>query len=405
MRKLLFVIMSLAFCTAYGQVTNTDTVTNEPLNSVANIIAGNSAQRVTLGTYAQIDYNQPLGDTVKHNGTMDVHRLVVFMGYKFNDRAHFVTEIELEHVKEIFVEQAFLNYRLDNKGMLNLRTGLLLIPMGIINEYHEPPTYNGVERPNLDGKIIPTTWREMGAGFAGKLDNVSLRYQLYVVNGFNGYDGSGTFRGSDGLRKGRQKAAESFISSPNFSGKVDWYGMKGLKVGLSGYFGSSQSKAFEGLDASDATASSTADSTVLGIAMYGLDARYNKGGFQARGQFIYSTLTNSSAYNLFTGADVGSAMKGYYAELGYDVLRLIKKNVKQQLILFGRYENYNTHDEVVDVQPGVSLKNDAYNRTDITLGFGYKIAYGAVLKGDYQILSNAAGGEISQLNFGVGIWF
>ena len=146
MKRLLSAAIAFSAYSISAQVANTDSLTNEPLNSAANIIAGNSSKRITLGAYAQLDYNQPVGDAVRHNGTLDVHRLVVFMGYKFNERTHFVTEIELEHVSQIFVEQAFLNYRLDNKGLLNFRAGLLLVPMGIVNEYHEPPTYNGVER-------------------------------------------------------------------------------------------------------------------------------------------------------------------------------------------------------------------------------------------------------------------
>ncbi len=107
--KNLLVIGALMLSTnTIGQVTGTDTTTNEPLNSVANIIAGNIRKGVTLGAYAQIDYNQPFGNTIRKNGNLDVHRLVTFMGYKFNDRTHFVTEIEIEHVKEVFVEQVFL---------------------------------------------------------------------------------------------------------------------------------------------------------------------------------------------------------------------------------------------------------------------------------------------------------
>jgi len=93
-----------------------------------------------------------------------VHRLVIFIGHKFNDKLSFFSEIELEHVKEIYVEQAFLEYKLTS--WMNLRGGLVLIPMGIVNEYHEPPTFNGVERPNLDKYIVPTTWREIGLGLA-----------------------------------------------------------------------------------------------------------------------------------------------------------------------------------------------------------------------------------------------
>ena len=156
--------------------------------------------------------------------------MVLFFGYHFNDRTTFVTEIEAEHVKEFSIEQAFVNYNIN--PAINFRAGLLLIPMGIVNEYHEPTTFNGVERPNSDKYIIPSTWREIGAGLAGKLEFAAVRYQFYVVNGFNGYDSGGTFRGTDGLRKGRQKGAESTMSSPNLSAKVDFYGINGLKVGF-----------------------------------------------------------------------------------------------------------------------------------------------------------------------------
>ncbi len=400
-RSVLFIAATLSIYSAYAQVANTDSLTNEPLNSSANIIAGNSSKRITLGAYAQLDYNQPFGDTVRHNGKLDVHRLILFLGYKFSDRAHFVAEIEIEHVKEVYAEQAFLNYRLDNKGLLNFRTGLLLIPMGIINEYHEPTTYNGVERPNLEAMIVPTTWRELGAGFAGKFDNASLRYQLYLVNGPTSYDGGGKFRGVDGIRKGRQKGAESIISSPNIASKLDYYGIKGMKLGLSGYFGNSQSSLFDGVDESDLNAMWAARASEVGIAMGGFDVRYNIKALQVRGQLIYCSLSGTNAYNSLTSSDLGSSMMGYYGELGYDIMSLIKKDSEHNLILFGRYENYNTHFTIDDA----TLKNDAYNRTDITAGFGYKVAPGAVFKIDYQLLSNAAGGKLNQFNFGVGIWF
>lgn len=383
-----------------GQVTGTDTTTNEPLNTAENIIAGNISKGITLGAYTQIDYNQPFGDIVKRNGKLDVHRLVMFMGYKFNDRTHFVSEIEFEHVKELYVEQAFLSYRIDEK--LNFRAGLILIPMGIVNEYHEPPTYNGVERPNLDSKIVPTTWRELGAGFSGKFDDLSLKYQLYILNGFNGYDGSGKFRGTDGFRNGRQKGANSFMSSPNLSTKIDYYGILGLKLGLAVYYGKSQSSLYDGLAMDDVNAVKTADSSIVGITMLGFDARYQNKGFEARAQYILAYASNTGQYNTFTGNDLGSQMTGYYVEAGYDVLRFFN-TAGSELMVFARYENYYTH---ADVEEG-TIKNDAYNRTDVTIGLGFKVADGAVFKADYQLFKNAdtSTDNTNQFNLGVGIWF
>ena len=385
-----------------AQVVSTDTTTNAPLNSIQNILSGNGAKRITLGGYGQIDYNQPLNDTARSNGKMDVHRMVIFMGYKFNEKATFVTEIEMEHVKEIYVEQAFLNYKI--KDPINFRAGLMLIPMGIVNEYHEPTTFNGVERPNVDGKIVPTTWREMGAGFAGNIDGLSLKYQAYVMNGFLGYDGAGKFRGSDGFRKGRQKGAESTISSPNFSTKVDFYGIRGLKIGAAAYLGNSQSTAYNGLIDSDTTgALARADSTVVGVSMFGFDLRYQYKAFQMRGQVITASISNAGEYNTFTGKDLGSSMMGYYGELGYDVLSIFKKDAKEKIILFGRYEFYDTHAKV----PTGTDKNDSYARTDVTFGVTYKVSNGAAFKADYQIFDNNAEGNTpsKQINFGVGVWF
>ncbi len=389
-------------CSLSAQVRGTDTTSNAPLNSAQNILSGNGAKKITIGGYGQIDYNQALNDTASANGKMDVHRMVIFMGYKFNDRVQFVTEIELEHVKEVYVEQAFLNYKISEP--INFRAGLMLIPMGIINEYHEPTTFNGVERPNVDGKIVPTTWREMGAGFAGNIDGLSLKYQAYVVNGFLGYDGGGKLRGSDGFRKGRQKGAESTISTPNFSAKLDYYGIKGLKIGAAGYFGNTQSKMYDGLlDADTTGALARADSSIVGINMFGFDVRYQFKALHVRGQFITAAIGNSSEYNTFTGKDLGSSMMGYYGEVGYDVLSIFKKDAKEKIILFGRYEFYDTHAKV----EGDLEKNDSYARTDMTFGVTYKVSNGAAFKADYQIFDNKAEGNTpsNQINFGIGVWF
>ncbi|TAL63252.1 MAG: hypothetical protein EPN85_00585 [Bacteroidetes bacterium] len=378
------------------------TKSNEPFNAVSTIIEKPHENPLVIGAYGQLDFNQQFGDTARHNGILDVHRMVIFMGYKFNNRTHFVTEFEFEHVNEVLVEQAFLNYKLAR--WVDIRAGLMLIPMGIINEYHEPTTFNGSLRPNLDNKIVPSTWREIGAGFTGKIDNASLKYQLYVMNGFNGYDTGGKFKGDDGLRGGRQKGIKSYMTSPDISAKLDYFGVKGLKLGAAIYSGASESKLFEGLWKEDTLQNkqAKADSSVVEIMMMGFDARYEWKGIEARAQYIIANLSNTEEYNKLTGKDLGSSMSGYYFEAGYNVLRLCKKT-ENKLIIFARYENYNTH---ASVESGTA-KNDAYNRTDITAGIGFKVANGAVFKADYQNMSNAKSGSTpkNMFNMGVGIWF
>ncbi len=382
--------------------TNKIDTTNQPLNSAQNVLNNTSNKKFTIGGYGQIDYNQGFNDSARTNGKLDVHRMVLFMGYKFNDRVDFVTEVEFEHVKEVYVEQAFMNYRINQA--FNLKAGLMLIPMGIQNEYHEPTTFNGVERTKVESDLVPTTWRELGFGFTGNLDNLSLKYQLYAVNGLLSYDGGGKLKGSNSFRSGRQKGAESTISSPNVSAKVDFYGINGLKIGLAGYYGNTQSTLYDGLMNNDTTGlAEQADSSVVGMAMVGFDVRYTYKAFEARGQVISTTVSNTKAYNTFTGKDLGSSMLGYYGELGYDVLSIFKKDASERVVFFGRYEAWDTHASVTSETD----KNDSFNRSAITTGVTYHVAQGAAFKVDYQMFDNKEEDNTpsNQFNMGVAVWF
>ncbi len=365
-------------------------------NTAEKIIGSN--QGLHIGGYGQIDYNKQINDELNHNATLDVHRLVTFFGYNFNEKTSFISEIEMEHVKEVYVEQAFLSHSIKNN--LTVNAGLMLIPMGIQNLYHEPPTFNGVERTNVDKYIVPTTWREMGVSVNGRMMDNTLSYELMLVNGFNGYDGAGVFSGSSGLRSGRQKAAKSYMTSPDFASRFSYLGIPNLNLGLSTYLGESESSAYNGLDLSDENAVMSADSTIIGINMIGIDGRYQQGALQLRGQYVVADLSNTNQYNIFTGKDLGSKMMGYYAEAGYNLLS--KKETNDELIAFVRYENYNTHKEVED---NITI-NSNYDRKDVILGLGWKLTKGAMFKVDYQIKSNGnANPRTDYINIGTAVWF
>jgi len=388
----------------------TNSVRSQSTDSLIGTIQSSADRLLTtggkllLGGYGEVHYNQPLNSGIRNNGVLDVHRMVVLLGYNFTSKTQFISEIEFEHVSEVYIEQAFLQYKLNS--FLNFRAGLMLIPMGIVNEYHEPTAFNGVERPVIDTRISPSTWREIGVGVAGNLLGASLKYQFYVVNGFNSYDTEGRLRGRDGLRNGRQKGAESYISSPNITGKIEYYGIRGLNTGISGYFGKTQSKLYNGIDRDDNTALARADSSVTGIAMIGIDARYQSGGWQMRGQFYYTALSNTDQYNVFTARngvtnDLGSAIAGYYLEAGYNVLKF-NPNTNSELILFTRYENFNMHNSTANGLP----ENRNYDNDVITAGFSLKLAKGAVVKADLQLIKTAAAPEFAKsFNAGVGVMF
>lgn len=349
------------------------------LNNLNSINKG-----ISIGGYAEITYNNLEGSSTP--AEIDVQRLVMLFAYKFDDRTSFVTEIEYEHVKEVYVEQAFINYSVADG--INLRGGLMLIPMGIINEYHEPTTYNGVERPSLDSKIVPTTWREMGIGVSGRINNASIRYQAYLMNGFLSYGESHKIRGLDGLRKGRQKGAESVGTDVNFAGRIEYYGLPKLKLGVSYYTGNTQ------------TTTPEISNTQIGLSMFGLDYRYVNGRLSSRGQLISASLSDTEAYNLAGNTDLGSAMGGYYAEGAYNLLPL---DSRQKLDIFLRYENFNTHQKTA----GNLIANDAFHRNETTFGLSYHLANGAVFKADYQSKGTAVEGSdaVGQFNLGLGVFF
>src|SRR5262249_454164 len=119
------------------------------------------------------------GDEAEAN----LERFVVFFGHQFADWVRVYAELEIEDTKEVELEQAYLDFT-PWGSRLSLRGGLVLVPLGIINQLPEPPTFNGVERPEIDTVIIPTPWRELGAGAVAEVSQ-GLHLQLYLINGLD----------------------------------------------------------------------------------------------------------------------------------------------------------------------------------------------------------------------------
>jgi hypothetical protein len=121
----------------------------------------------TIGGYGEFNYNNYRDGSVKDQA--DLRRFVLFFGHDFNDRLQLFSELEVEHAGveggsgggEVAVEQAYLQYMLSD--VTKVRAGLLLMPGGFLNEYHEPPAYFGVERNEVETRILPSTWRDTGA--------------------------------------------------------------------------------------------------------------------------------------------------------------------------------------------------------------------------------------------------
>src|SRR5437867_5165639 len=194
-------------------------------------------ERTTVGGYGEVHYTTATGPDTP--GRVNLKRFVVYLAHSFTDQLVFRSELEVEDAKieggrsggEVALEQAYLDYRLAD--WLTLRTGLVLPPVGIINETHEPPTFNGVARPAFDHDIIPTTWREIGVGALGGVPWVAgLSYRVYVVNGLQAEG----FSAEQGIREGRQEGREASFANPSLTGRLEW-ARPGLRVGGSFWYG------------------------------------------------------------------------------------------------------------------------------------------------------------------------
>ena len=197
--------------------------------------------RFNLGGYGEMHANFTVGDD---KDKFDIHRLVLYLGYDFNEWIKFHSELEIEHAfvsddsdGEFGLEQAYVDFLL--KESLNVRFGRILTPLGIINQRHEPPSFNGVERPSFEKYIIPSTWSSDGLGVFGTLAP-GVKYEAYVVGGLDGSQ----FDSKNGIRSGRIKDRPSF-SDPAVTARLDFYPFvhhsakydQRLRLGVSGYVG------------------------------------------------------------------------------------------------------------------------------------------------------------------------
>ena len=314
----------------------------------------------------------------------DFLRAVLYTGYRFNDRFLFNSELEVEHGNEIFVEFAYVDYRANDN--LTLRGGLLLIPLGLVNEFHEPNVYFGARRPETEQRIIPSTWRENGGGILGSAGPVNFR--AYVTNGFNGMNYTAA-----GLRGGRQRGIQARAANLAFSGRLDVTPIPGVFAGAGIYTGGSgqEQVVFNGT----ALDMNTTVAEVHGQAQIR--------GFDVRALFAHATVDDAGAASRALGraatASIAEAMQGGYVQVGYNVLSQFGGEVA--VTPYARYERVDTQHRVADGFTRALAQDGEFT----TLGIDVKPIPNVVLKTEYQWLTNAAETGRNQFNFNLGYSF
>ena len=324
--------------------------------------------------------------------TLDFHRFVLMFGHSFGSRIRFWSELELEHAfvegaetsGELELEQAYLDFLIHPK--FNFRTGMLLAPVGIINERHEPPSFNGVERPFVDSVIVPSTWFGSGGGFVGDLGK-GFSYKAYVMSTLNAAE----FSADEGFRGGRQKGFLENARNMATTARLEYRGIPRLTLGTSFWTGRT------GFDLRDIPAQAR---------VFEFDGRYRVGRLDLRGQFAVTDLNDAAEINRArqqtsgVNPNLAETMRGFYLEEGFHVL---PEQFRHDLVAFYRYENFDTQYRM----PQGFLPLSQFDRTAHVLGLTYYPYPDIALKVDYNVMGNASSVVRSRnrWNFGVGWWF
>ena len=345
---------------------------------------------VSVGGYGEMRYqnfaserddDEPSGKTDE----FDFVRAIVYVGYKFSDKWLFNSEIEFEHAStsksgSASVEFAYVDYL--HRPEFNFRAGMLLLPMGFINELHEPTTWLGSNRPETERRIIPSTWRENGFGVFGS--SGPLSYRTYLVNGLNGekFD-------SSGLRGGRQKGSQAKAEDLAWVGRLD-YSRPGVLFGGSLYFGNSGQGVSDDFD------------VLTTIAEGHVQVDYE--GLQVRALAAVATLDDVAELNAELGLEgsdsIGESLFGAYFEAGYDVFSRGDFG-DASLTPFIRYERINTQDDV----PAGFARSGKRDRDLFTIGVSFQPIDQIVFKADWRNEYNDADTGLDQFNLSMGYIF
>ncbi len=374
---------------------------------------------LSIGGYAEGFYRRFVDAANGDKDTADFLRAVLYVGYKFTDNIIFNSEYEWEHATSsstesagngsVSVELAQLDFLW--KDWANFRAGLMLTPMGFINEIHEPPYFYGVNRPEVERRIIPSTWRENGVGVFGSFGE-DFHYKAYVMNGFNaeGFD-------ADGLRGGRQKGNRALAEHLAFVGKLEWTPAFGWLIGTSVYHGKSGQNQSVSVNATGGgTYSVNIPDTPTTI--WEVHSEYEASDFHMRSLFTLANLSEAKDLTralgpvsavgggggtgeLGPGEGIGEMMMGAYGEIAYDILPLFFPETDQAFEPFFRFEWIDTQR---DMPTGFKIdRSQIWNL--YTAGFSWKPVPNVVVKMDYRHREAGSGDLSDELNMGIGLAF
>ena len=355
-----------------GQIKRTEqqvAATSEQVEKSASTGAASWAENTRIGGYGELHYNNLDGEGgAKDKDEFDLHRFVLFFGHTFNERTRFFSEIEVEHSffskdsgnGEIELEQAYVEYDLTPNH--RVKGGVFLLPVGLINETHEPPTFYGVERNPIEGNIIPATWWAGGAALSGDLGG-GFGYDFAMHEGL-----ATTAAKGYAPRGGRQKTSNAKADDLAYTARLKWTGVPGLELAGSLQYQSDITQS------TDATAGSATLAEVHGV--------FTKGPFGLKALYSQWNLDGSGPEAI--GAD---------KQLGWYIEPSLK--LSEQWGIFARYNLW-------DNAAGDSGNSE---KKQIDAGVNFWPHPDVVVKADYQHQDNDDGKNQNGFNVGVGYQF
>lgn len=352
---------------------------------------------VTFTGYGEAVYTRPTEGP--NDAVADLQRVVLGVGYRFDERTRLEVEAEWEHAitsaddeGEAAIEQAYIAHEFGEA--MQFRAGLFLIPMGIINEHHEPPTFFGVFRPFTETAIIPTTWREGGVSLLGSTSG-GFHWSIGLTTGFNLADWDPTSLDGQESPLGsiHQEMSLAVANDLSVFGSVKYLGVPGLALGAAVFTGGAgQGQKSFPADDSQATLWSTY-------------ARWEPGSWELTALYAEGYLSDTAALNLtFIGSPtlVPKRFWGGYGQVAYRGWPLGSLRLEP----FARYEIFNTGAEYADIGQGLTPR--VRPTEDVTtLGASLYLNPNVVFKLDYQFFdsADAALGYQDRLNLGVGYMY
>jgi hypothetical protein len=333
--------------------------------------ASPAAPATVWSSYGEIVYNRPTNKP--ENAQADLRRFVLGLQHRFDQKTKLVTELEVEHAVssssdpgEVEVEQAYVEHQLGNTWAA--RGGLFLIPIGLLNENHEPTAFYGVERNFVETAIIPTTWREGGVQMIGQFNN-GIAVQTGISTGFDltKWDATSSEGQESPLGSIHQELALAKARSLSWFGATNWRGVPGLLLG-------------GGVFTGDATHSQA--TTRARVTLWDLHARWTPGRWDFSALYTRGTISNSAALNAALIGNptlIPSAFDGQYVQAAYKVW----SRQDYALSPFVRWERFNTGKSYADLGPGLT-PDPLPTETVWTAGANFQLTPGVVVKADVQ---------------------